>query len=265
MTDHHPTHPAAPEFGAVDRWFRRSRRTCGGTRSPASSASGRPSSGSSSSGSSCSWSSSPTRSHHSIRASRCWGSRTVSSSRRRRASTCWAVQRIEPEHIFGLDSNFRDVFSRVVIGSRISIGIGFAAVGFAIIIGGMIGAVAGYVGGKTDNVLMRFMDVLPGVPVAPAGDRHRAPRSARTSSTRMLAIGIVSIPIYARIVRASVLGARENDYRHGLARARRIVGRHPDPADHAERAHAADRAGHARDRDRRTRDRGPGLRRRASA
>jgi len=116
-----------------------------------------------------------------------------------------------PEHIFGLDTNFQDVFSRVVIGARISLGIGFAAIGMAIVIGGTIGAIAGYSGGKTDNILMRFMDVLLAFPSLLLAIAIVSALGSSLLNT-MLAIGIVSIPIYARIVRSSVLGAKENDY-----------------------------------------------------
>lgn len=116
-----------------------------------------------------------------------------------------------PEHIFGIDTNFQDVFSRVVIGSRISIGIGFAAIGLAIVAGGIIGAVAGYVGGRTDNILMRIMDVVLAFPALLLAIVIVSALGSNLINT-MLAISIVSIPIYARIVRASVLGARENDY-----------------------------------------------------
>lgn len=116
-----------------------------------------------------------------------------------------------PEHIFGLDSNFQDVFSRVVVGARISLGIGFAAIGLAIVIGTTIGAIAGYVGGRTDNILMRLMDVLLAFPSLLLAIAIVSALGSSLLNT-MLAIGIVSIPVYARIVRSSVLGAKENDY-----------------------------------------------------
>jgi peptide/nickel transport system permease protein len=117
----------------------------------------------------------------------------------------------QPEHLFGLDTNFQDVFSRVVIGSRISLGIGFAAIGMAIVIGGAIGAVAGYTGGRTDNILMRLMDVVLAFPSLLLAIAIVSALGSNLLNT-MLAIGIVSIPVYARIVRASVIGAKENDY-----------------------------------------------------
>lgn len=117
----------------------------------------------------------------------------------------------QPEHLFGTDGNFRDVFSRVVHGARTSLTIGFAAVGFAIVVGATIGAIAGYVGGGSDNVLMRFMDVLlafPSLLLAIAIVTALGP----SLTNALLAIGIVSIPVYARVIRASVLDTKERDY-----------------------------------------------------
>jgi ABC-type dipeptide/oligopeptide/nickel transport system permease subunit len=117
----------------------------------------------------------------------------------------------EPQHLFGTDGNFRDVFSRVVYGTRTSLPIGLAAVGFAIVVGTLIGAIAGYVANTTDNVLMRLMDVIlafPSLLLAIA-----IVIALGTSYTNALfAIAIVSIPVYARIVRSSVMSAKENDY-----------------------------------------------------
>jgi peptide/nickel transport system permease protein len=117
----------------------------------------------------------------------------------------------EPEHIFGLDGNVRDVFARVVHGSRISLRVGILTVGFAIIIGTLIGAIAGYAGGVADNVLMRFMDVLlafPALLLAIAIVVVLGPGLLNAQ----IAIAIVAIPIYARIMRASVITVRERDF-----------------------------------------------------
>ena len=117
----------------------------------------------------------------------------------------------QPEHLFGTDGNFRDVFSRVVYGARTSISIGFAAIGIAIVLGTMIGAIAGYAGGWVDNILMRLMDVIlafPSLLLAIAIVTAVGP----SLTNALIAIGTVSVPIYARIVRSSVLSAKENDY-----------------------------------------------------
>ena len=117
----------------------------------------------------------------------------------------------KPQHIFGTDGNFRDVFSRVVHGTRVSLSIGLAAITFAIVLGALIGAIAGYVGGWLDTVLMRLMDVLlafPSLLLAIAIVTALGPSLINA----LYAIGIVSIPVYARVVRSSVLSTRENDY-----------------------------------------------------
>lgn len=115
------------------------------------------------------------------------------------------------EHFFGVDGNVRDVFSRVVHGTRISLRIGFLTVGFAIVIGTLIGALAGYAGGKLDNLLMRLMDVLLAFPALLLAIAIVSVLGTGLLNAQ-LAIGIVAIPVYARIMRASVISIRERDF-----------------------------------------------------
>jgi peptide/nickel transport system permease protein len=116
-----------------------------------------------------------------------------------------------PQHYFGVDGNFRDLFSRVVFGARLSLPAGFGAIGLSIIIGTVIGALAGYRGGWVDNLLMRLMDVLLAFPSLLLAIIITI-ALGRTLENALLAVGIVYIPGFARIVRSSVLTVRETDY-----------------------------------------------------
>ena len=117
----------------------------------------------------------------------------------------------QPQHIMGVDGNVRDVFSRIVYGARVSLSVGFLAVTFAIVMGTILGAIAGYAGGYVDNIIMRLMDVLLAFPslllaIAIIMVLGRGLQNA------LLAIAIVSIPVYARVVRAGVLSLKETEY-----------------------------------------------------
>jgi ABC-type dipeptide/oligopeptide/nickel transport system permease subunit len=117
----------------------------------------------------------------------------------------------QPEHFFGLDGNFRDLYTRVIYGGRISLIIGFFTVGLAILIGAVLGAIAGYAGGRLDAIIMRLMDILlvfPALLLAIA----IVTVMGKSLFNALLAIALVAIPIYARIARASVLTVREQDF-----------------------------------------------------
>jgi len=117
----------------------------------------------------------------------------------------------QPEHLAGLDQNARDEISRVIFGSRVSLFIGFTTVGFAIALGVLFGAVAGYAGGWTDNVIMRVMDVLLAFPSLLLAIAIVTLLGVGLTNA-LIAIGITQIPIYARVVRASVLSVKELDF-----------------------------------------------------
>lgn len=117
----------------------------------------------------------------------------------------------QPQHIMGIDGNVRDQLSRVIYGTRYSLFIGFTTVGFAIVIGIILGAVAGFLGGWVDNVIMRVMDVLLAFPSLLLAIAIVAVLGPGLQNA-LLAIGIVSIPAYARVMRASVLSVKETEY-----------------------------------------------------
>jgi len=117
----------------------------------------------------------------------------------------------KPQHIMGTDGNVRDEFSRVVYGSRVSLFVGFTTVAVALVVGSVLGAVSGFWGGATDNIIMRMMDVVLGFPALLLAIAIVAVLGPGIRNT-LLAISIVSIPAYARVTRAGVLGIKELDY-----------------------------------------------------
>ncbi len=115
------------------------------------------------------------------------------------------------EFWFGTDNLGRSIFSRVVHGARTSLSVGIISVGIAIVVGGLLGAAAGFYGGRVDNIIMRFMDILLAIPSILLAISIVAALGGGLFNV-MLAVGISSIPGYARIVRASVIQIKGQEF-----------------------------------------------------
>ncbi len=142
------------------------------------------------------------------------------------------VNKLQPPgngHIMGTDSFGRDIFARIIHGSRISLSIGFISVALSLLAGGAVGALAGFYGGKTDIILMRFMDMflaMPSMLLAICIVSVLGPGMVNL----LLAISLSSIPRFAVIVRSSVLTIKNSEFveaaRAAGAGTFRIIVRH---------------------------------------
>lgn len=120
------------------------------------------------------------------------------------------AQRLEPpsgEHWLGTDEFGRDIFARLVHGTRISLTVGLVSVGIGALVGGLLGLLTGYFGGWVDLLGMRLTDVMlafPSILLAVVIVAALGPSLANA----MIAVGVVSVPQYARLVRSAVLATR---------------------------------------------------------
>lgn len=129
---------------------------------------------------------------------------TKQNGRIRNLTPCW-------EHLFGTDCYGRDILTRIVYGARISLTIGVAGALISLAIGAVLGSISAYYGGRTDNILMRLMDMLMSIPttlmalclVAALG---------RSTFNLLLAIALAYIPNFTRLVRSSILTVVDQEY-----------------------------------------------------
>jgi oligopeptide transport system permease protein len=124
------------------------------------------------------------------------------------------------DHPLSTDKFGRDLFARTAVGGQISIAIGFVATMFILVIGVVYGSVAGFVGGKLDNAMMRFLDALYGLPYLPFAIITLAIIGTQNFLSMTIALTIASWFTSARIVRGQIITLKENDY----VRAARAVG-----------------------------------------
>ena len=129
----------------------------------------------------------------------------------RQANIVERLQGGSTSHYFGTDKVGRDIFSRIVYGTRISLKVGLIAMTFSVGFGTLFGAIAGYYGGRLDNLIMRVMDMMLAMPSILLA-MVIVTILGQSLTNAIIAVSIVYIPQYARILRAVVLKVRELDY-----------------------------------------------------
>ena len=115
------------------------------------------------------------------------------------------------DHLFGTDNLGRDIFTRVIYAARASLGISLLSVAVSLFFGGVLGSIAAFYGGKADDIIMRFIDILQSIPVTLLAITL-AMALGKTVVSLMLALGISTIPPYAKVVRAAVLTAKDRQF-----------------------------------------------------
>lgn len=130
-----------------------------------------------------------------------------------------SLQAPSAAHVFGTDEQGRDILSRIIDGTKISLRVGVTSVAIALSIGTVIGSIAGYYGGKIDMLLMRIMDIILAFPSLLLAIAFMS-ALGKGIDKAVIAISIVTIPEYARIVRGCILTVKENEY----VQAAKVIG-----------------------------------------
>ncbi|MDI9370612.1 MAG: ABC transporter permease [Synergistaceae bacterium] len=145
------------------------------------------------------------------------------------------TERLQPpsaNHYFGTDGYGRDLFARVIHGSRNSLSLGFFSTFISIIIGTILGAAAGYWGGLLDNLIMRFLDTIKSIPPMMMALAIVAALGASFTNL-LIAITVAQVPTFVRMVRSAVIGISGFEYteaaRAGGTRDMRIIHKHIIP------------------------------------
>ncbi|MBQ7796707.1 MAG: ABC transporter permease, partial [Lachnospiraceae bacterium] len=122
-----------------------------------------------------------------------------------------AMQHPNANHWMGTDKFGRDIFLRLIYGSRYSLAVGFVAVLISLGVGVVLGAFAGYIGGQTDILIMRCLDIFDAVPTILLGVVIVSALGQSTLNL-MLAVGLASAPGFAKVTRAAVMTTCNNEY-----------------------------------------------------
>ena len=122
-----------------------------------------------------------------------------------------AMQGPSLHHPFGLDKYGRDILARMIYGSKVAVEVGVITTGIATILGVLVGSVAGYYGGWVDDILMRLMEILYSIPTLVLALAIMAAFGPSLKNA-MIAVGIIQVPSFARVIRSQVLTVKERDY-----------------------------------------------------
>ena len=115
------------------------------------------------------------------------------------------------DHIFGTDQYGRDIFARIIFGSRVSLFVGLITIAISLTFGSLIGATAGYYGGKTDDILMRIMDIFLAIPSLLLAISIVAALGPGMINL-IIELSVSQVPRFARIVRSSILSIKDQEF-----------------------------------------------------